>query len=83
MTSHIEQPITLNNGLTLPNRLAKAAMAENLADGDLLPTDQVYTAYKTWANGGWGLLITGNLASCVSNRWNHWSLTAVSRKRSG
>ncbi|KAJ4171580.1 hypothetical protein NW754_013350 [Fusarium falciforme] len=61
MTSHIEQPITLNNGLTLPNRLAKAAMAENLADGDLLPTDQVYTAYKTWANGGWGLLITGNV----------------------
>ncbi|KAI7766405.1 hypothetical protein LZL87_013675 [Fusarium oxysporum] len=61
MTSHIEQPITLKNGLTLPNRLAKSAMAENLADGDLLPTDQVYTAYKTWANGGWGLLITGNV----------------------
>ncbi|KAH7150586.1 hypothetical protein DER46DRAFT_688977 [Fusarium sp. MPI-SDFR-AT-0072] len=56
-----EQPITLKNGLTLPNRLAKSAMAENLADGDLLPTDQVYTAYKTWANGGWGLLITGNV----------------------
>ncbi|KAF5658550.1 NADH:flavin oxidoreductase NADH oxidase [Fusarium heterosporum] len=36
-------------------------MAENLADGDLLPTDQVYTAYKTWAKGGWGLLITGNV----------------------
>jgi 2,4-dienoyl-CoA reductase-like NADH-dependent reductase (Old Yellow Enzyme family) len=61
MTSHIEKPITLKNGLTLPNRLVKAAMAENLADGDLLPTDQVYIAYKTWANGGWGMLITGIL----------------------
>ncbi|KAM0228311.1 hypothetical protein ACHAPO_010855 [Fusarium lateritium] len=61
MTSHIEQPITLKNGLTLPNRLAKSAMAENIADKDLLPTDQIYTAYKTWANGGWGLIITGNV----------------------
>ncbi|RSL42323.1 hypothetical protein CEP54_015517 [Fusarium duplospermum] len=57
----MEEPITLKSGLTLPNRLAKAAMAENLSDQDLLPTDQVYTAYKTWARGGWGLLITGNV----------------------
>lgn len=43
----------------MPNRLAKSAMAENLADKDLLPTDDVYSAYKAWAEGGWGLIITG------------------------
>lgn len=59
MSSPLAQPLTLKNGLMLPNRLAKAAMAENLADKDLLPTDDVYSAYKAWAEGGWGLIITG------------------------
>ncbi|KAF5647851.1 NADH:flavin oxidoreductase NADH oxidase [Fusarium tjaetaba] len=35
-------------------------MAENLSDKDLLPTDDVYSAYKAWAEGGWGLIITGS-----------------------
>lgn len=61
MSSLIAQPITLQNGLTLPNRLAKSAMAENLADKDLLPTDDIFSAYKTWAEGGWGLIITGSM----------------------
>ncbi|KAH7227134.1 uncharacterized protein BKA55DRAFT_599160 [Fusarium redolens] len=61
MSSPIAQPITFGNGLTLPNRLAKSAMAENLADKDLLPTNDVYSAYKAWAEGGWGLIITGNV----------------------
>ncbi|SPJ93228.1 related to NADH oxidase [Fusarium torulosum] len=61
MSSPLAQPLTLKNGLMLPNRLAKAAMAENLADKDLLPTDDVYSAYKAWAEGGWGLIITGNV----------------------
>ncbi|CAJ0548424.1 Ff.00g020370.m01.CDS01 [Fusarium sp. VM40] len=61
MTVLIGEPITLGSGLTLPNRLAKAAMAENLADENLLPTEEVKSAYKTWANGGWGLIITGNV----------------------
>jgi 2,4-dienoyl-CoA reductase-like NADH-dependent reductase (Old Yellow Enzyme family) len=37
-------------------------MAENLADQDLLPTNDVYSAYKAWAEGGWGLIITGSFA---------------------
>ncbi|KAI6760354.1 hypothetical protein HG530_009214 [Fusarium avenaceum] len=61
MTVLISEPITLGSGLTLPNRLAKAAMAENLADENLLPTEELKSAYKTWANGGWGLIITGNV----------------------
>ncbi|TVY62567.1 NADH-dependent flavin oxidoreductase nadA [Fusarium oxysporum f. sp. cubense] len=61
MTSAIAKPIKLGPGLTLPNRLAKAAMAENMADSDLLLTDEVISAYKVWANGGWGMIITGNV----------------------
>ncbi|KAK2669823.1 NADH:flavin oxidoreductase/NADH oxidase, N-terminal [Fusarium oxysporum f. sp. vasinfectum] len=36
-------------------------MAENMADSDLLPTDEVISAYRVWANGGWGMIITGNV----------------------
>ncbi|KAK7421202.1 hypothetical protein QQX98_002332 [Neonectria punicea] len=61
MDSLIAQPLTLKSGLVLPNRLVKASMAENLADKDLLPTELAYDAYKAWADGGWGLVLTGNV----------------------
>lgn len=70
MTVIISEPITLGSGLTLPNRLAKAAMAENLADENLLPTEELKSAYKTWANGGWGLMITG-IAACANQARIH------------
>jgi hypothetical protein len=55
----IAEPLALRSGLILPNRLFKAAMAENLADKDFLPTEAIYGAYKAWGEGGWGLIITG------------------------
>ncbi len=57
----IEQPLTLPCGATLPNRLAKAAMSEALADVDGLPTLRHERLYRRWAEGGSGLLITGNV----------------------
>lgn len=54
-------PLTLPNGTQLPNRLAKAAMEENLADADHAPSDELIRLYRTWAAGGVGLLITGNV----------------------
>lgn len=57
----IAQPLTLKCGLTLPNRLVKAAMAESLADSKHLPTKQLQALYKHWSEGGWGLIITGPL----------------------
>ncbi|KAF5268751.1 hypothetical protein FOXYS1_323, partial [Fusarium oxysporum] len=58
----IAQPITLKCGLTLPNRLTKAAMAERLADKDGLPGGkQCLSTYSEWAKGGWGLIISGNV----------------------
>jgi 2,4-dienoyl-CoA reductase (NADPH2) len=54
-------PLTLPNGSLLPNRFAKAAMEENLADADHAPSDELIRLYGTWAEGGVGLMITGNV----------------------
>ena len=53
--------LTLPNGSTLANRIAKAAMEENMADGDFAPSEQLIELYRSWAEGGAGLLITGNV----------------------
>jgi 2,4-dienoyl-CoA reductase-like NADH-dependent reductase (Old Yellow Enzyme family) len=64
MSAHnttISTPMTLPCGITLKNRLAKAAMTEGLADSDGVPTDGLARLYQGWADGGCGLLITGNV----------------------
>ena len=61
MSHTVFTPITLPNGATLPNRLAKAAMEENMAATGHLPGDSIFQLYKTWSSGGTGLLITGNV----------------------
>lgn len=53
------QPLTLKCGLTLQNRLVKAAMAEALCGGQSLPNERIFALYKHWSEGGWGLIITG------------------------
>ena len=45
----LAKPITLKCGLTLPNRLAKAAMAENQGDSDGLAPDSILAVYERWA----------------------------------
>ncbi len=59
--SVLSEPRTLPSGLRLPNRIAKAAMTENLADADNQPTVRHERLYRRWAEGGAGLLVTGNL----------------------
>lgn len=61
MTSQVSQPLVLPCGAVLPNRLAKAAMTEGLADGMNRATERHATLYRRWAEGGAGLLITGNV----------------------
>lgn len=59
----LSKPIRLECGLELPNRLVKAAMAECLgkASEHHLPGSQECLAvYQKWAEGGWGLIITGS-----------------------
>lgn len=52
---------TLPNGQVLKNRITKAAMEENLAAPFHLPGDALFNLYSAWANGGAGLIITGNV----------------------
>ncbi len=54
-------PLTLPCGATLPNRLAKAAMTERLADAQGRPTPRLERLYRAWSQGGCGLLLTGNV----------------------
>jgi 2,4-dienoyl-CoA reductase-like NADH-dependent reductase (Old Yellow Enzyme family) len=54
-------PLVLPNGSTAPNRIAKAAMEENMADADHAPSEQLIRLYQAWAEGGAGLLISGNV----------------------
>lgn len=53
--------LVLPNGSTIPNRIAKAAMEENMADEDHAPSGALMRLYKAWADGGAGLLLTGNV----------------------
>jgi 2,4-dienoyl-CoA reductase-like NADH-dependent reductase (Old Yellow Enzyme family) len=54
-------PLTLPNGAVIPNRLAKAAMEENLCDPDHAPGPELIRLYQRWGEGGAGLIITGNV----------------------
>ncbi|MCO6056823.1 NADH:flavin oxidoreductase/NADH oxidase family protein [Pseudomonas sp. MOB-449] len=55
------QTLQLPNGAVIPNRIAKAAMEENLANQDQTPSDELLRLYQAWAEGGAGLLLTGNV----------------------
>ena len=57
----ITSELTLPCGVTLPNRLCKAAMTEALADHLNRPTNEMCHLYERWSHGGTGLLITGNM----------------------
>lgn len=55
------EKLTLPCGATLPNRIAKSAMSENMAKPPFYPGEEFYRAYKTWVQGETGLIITGNV----------------------
>ncbi|KAH8671481.1 hypothetical protein BX600DRAFT_537838 [Xylariales sp. PMI_506] len=57
----ISQPFTFNSGLTVPNRLVKAALAEGLSDNKQLPSPELENLYSKWGAGGWGMIFTGNV----------------------
>lgn len=61
MSTSVFDTLALPNGTTLPNRIAKAAMEENMAACGHLPGDDIINLYKRWSSGGAGLLITGNV----------------------
>jgi 2,4-dienoyl-CoA reductase-like NADH-dependent reductase (Old Yellow Enzyme family) len=52
------EPIVIN-GVTIPNRVVKSAMAENLCDARGRPLPGLVSLYENWSRGGVGLSITG------------------------
>ena len=54
------QPFTFKNGQTAKNRFFKSAMEEQLAKHNQ-PTNELVRLYDTWAKGGIGISVTGNV----------------------
>ncbi|MBI2897734.1 MAG: NADH:flavin oxidoreductase/NADH oxidase family protein [Deltaproteobacteria bacterium] len=59
--SVLARPLSLRSGLTLPNRIAKAAMSETMATPGGEPSPELEVLYRRLARGGAGLFITGNV----------------------
>jgi 2,4-dienoyl-CoA reductase-like NADH-dependent reductase (Old Yellow Enzyme family) len=57
----LSTPLSLPNGAVIPNRVAKAAMEENMADAGQVPGPAIRALYAAWARGGAGLIVTGNV----------------------
>ena len=58
---NLQEELILPCGAKLQNRIAKSAMSENMSPKHHGPTKSIIHAYKRWANGGSGLLLTGNI----------------------
>jgi 2,4-dienoyl-CoA reductase-like NADH-dependent reductase (Old Yellow Enzyme family) len=61
MTNSLASPLTLPCGVSIPNRLGKSAMTEGLADANDNPSEALIKLYRSWSDGGSGLLMTGNV----------------------
>ncbi|MBC7103168.1 MAG: NADH:flavin oxidoreductase [Parvibaculum sp.] len=61
MSVTISSPLTLPCGATLKNRLAKGAMTEGLGDPFNRATGGHVRLRRRWAEGGAGMLLTGNV----------------------
>jgi len=57
----LNAPVRLPCGLALPNRIGKAAMTEGLAEPGGVAGHRIERAYRTWAEGGVGLMLSGNI----------------------
>lgn len=63
------QPLRFEfSGKTAPNRLMNAAMTERQATWDPVdpensgvPTPELINLYRRWGEGGWGIVVTGNV----------------------
>lgn len=61
MSKALDTPFKLPCGAVLKNRIGKAPMTEGLADPMNRATERHVRLYRRWAEGGAGLLVTGNV----------------------
>ncbi|WP_409250684.1 NADH:flavin oxidoreductase/NADH oxidase family protein [Bacillus sp. SCS-153A] len=57
----LSEQLTLPNGSIIKNRFFKSAMSEALGTKDHDASPNLITLYDTWADGGTGLVVTGNV----------------------
>lgn len=57
----LAKELLLPNGITIKNRFFKSAMSEALGTKEHKPAASLVTLYQTWAEGGVGLSVTGNV----------------------
>ena len=55
----LDKPLCLPCGAVLKNRIAKAAMSDDLGDGRGIPTDAQRRLYGLWADGGAAMSLVG------------------------
>lgn len=77
----LSEPLSLPCGAVLPNRIAKGAMTEGLADPDDNATERHVALYRRWSEGGAGMLLTGNVM--VDRRYLERPGNVVIEDRSG
>ena len=56
----INEQLTLKNGVVIKNRILKSAMSEQIATNHKI-NQAMIVLYEAWADGGAGVLITGNV----------------------
>ena len=67
MNKVLQTELTLPCGAVLPNRIAKAALTEGLADRNGSPTAELNKLYGLWSDGGAGLILSGNIQIDVNH----------------
>ncbi|SNX82972.1 related to NADH oxidase [Melanopsichium pennsylvanicum] len=71
----IARSLEFKGGKVAPNRLAKAPLEETLArTGGGPPNYAHFELYRAWARGGWGLIITGNVAIDSKHLGTPWDV---------
>lgn len=81
MSNSLSRPLSLPNGAVIPNRIAKAAMSEGIADARNHSTPRLEALYRRWAASGAGLLLSGNIQ--VDRRHLERPLNVVADDREG
>jgi len=60
-TTHLSSGLVLPCGVVLKNRIAKAALSEQMADADGAPGERLLRVWDRWSRSGAGLMLTGNV----------------------
>ncbi|MEJ8304787.1 NADH:flavin oxidoreductase/NADH oxidase family protein [Saccharibacillus sacchari] len=60
-TLKVAEPLTLPGGAVIKNRFFKSAMSEAMANRSNSPNRLHIELYRTWAEGGTGIVVTGNV----------------------